>query len=172
ERERRHVRETDPVQLEVELHHDLQQPIDFLDPHCAFFTFAENYGAPDCGLPVQDRYPLEPTRQPVVLDFWRPRDVEAEKLTTVGNWRQPWRTVTFNGEQYTWSKHYEFLKFIDLPRLTAQPLELALSSSDPEDRQMLTDHGWQVRHALNISTEPDPYREYIAGSRGEFTVAK
>ena len=26
--------------------------IDFLEPHCAFFTFGENYGKPDCGLPV------------------------------------------------------------------------------------------------------------------------
>lgn len=164
--------ETDPVQLQVELHQDLQQTIDFLEPHCAFFTFAENYGAPDCGLPVQDRFALQPTRQPVVLDFWRPRDTEAEKLTTVGNWRQPWRTVTFNGEQYTWSKHHEFLKFIDLPSRTRQPLELALSSYEDEDKQMLEEQGWQVRHALDISTEPDPYREYIAGSRGEFTVAK
>jgi GT2 family glycosyltransferase len=164
--------ETDPVQLQVELHQDLQQTIDFLEPHCAFFTFAENYGAPDCRLPVQDRFPLQPTRQPVVLDFWRPRDVDATKLTTVGNWRQPWRSVNFNGEEYTWSKHYEFMKFLDLPRRTAQPLELALSSYEEEDKQMLEERGWHVRHALDISTEPDPYRDYIAESRGEFTVAK
>ena len=41
--------ETDPVQLQIELHDDLQETIDFLEPHCAFFTFAENYGSPDCG---------------------------------------------------------------------------------------------------------------------------
>jgi GT2 family glycosyltransferase len=164
--------ETDPVQLQVELQQDVQDTVDFLDPHCAYFTFAENYGRADCGLPVQHRYPLLPTRQPVVLDFWRPPDSERRDFTTVGNWSQPWREVTFNGEQYSWSKHYEFLKFIDLPSRTDQTFELALSSYEPEDREMLEQEGWRVRHALDISTEPDPYRDYIAGSRGEFTVAK
>ena len=37
---------------------------------------------------------------------------------------------------------------------------------------MLEEHGWQVRHALDFSTDADAYRDYIAGSRGEFTVAK
>ncbi len=45
------------------------QTIEFLDPHCAFFTFGENYGRPDCLLPVSDRYDFRPTRQPVVLDL-------------------------------------------------------------------------------------------------------
>jgi GT2 family glycosyltransferase len=164
--------ETDPVQLQVELQQNVQATIDFLEPHCAYFTFAENYGNPDCGLPVQDRFPLNPTRQPVVVDLWSGRDGERTKLTTVGNWRQPWREVVFQGETYTWSKHHEFLKFIDLPTRTTQPFELALSSYEPEDRAMLSERGWVVRHALDISTEPDPYRDYIAASRGEFTVAK
>src|SRR4051795_8395169 len=164
--------ETDPVQLQVELQHDVQATIDFLEPHSAFFTFAENYGNPDCRLPEQNRYPLRPTRQPVVIDLWTGRDGSCADFTTVGNWRQPWRDVMFEGERYSWSKHYEFLKFIDLPARTEQPFELALSSYEEEDRLMLIDHGWKVRHALDISTEPDPYRDYIVGSRGEFTVAK
>ena len=164
--------ETDPVQLQVELQQNVQETIDFLEPHCAYFSFAENYGCRDCGLPVQHSYPLLPTRQPVVLDFWEGRDGERADLTTVGNWNQPWREVTFEGERYTWSKHFEFMKFIDLPSLTDQSFELALSSYEQEDRELLEQHGWGVRHALDISTEPDPYRDYIAGSRGEFTVAK
>lgn len=164
--------ETDPVQLQVELQQNAAATIEFLEPHCAYFTFAENYGNPDCGLPVQDRYPLLPTRQPVVIDFWSGRGGKRDKLTTVGNWRQPWRSVVFEGDTYTWSKHHEFLKFIDLPARTSQPFELALSSYEPEDRAMLSEHGWDVLHALDISTEPDPYRDYIAASRGEFTVAK
>ena len=30
--------ETDPVQLQTELHYGLQASFDFLEPHCAFFT--------------------------------------------------------------------------------------------------------------------------------------
>ena len=62
--------ETDPVQLQVELHEERQYTLDFLEPHVAFFTFGENYGQPGCGLPVSDRFAFHPTRQPVVLDFW------------------------------------------------------------------------------------------------------
>ena len=64
------------------------------------------------------------------------------------------------------------MKFIDLPQRTEQPFELALSSYEPEDKQMLEGHGWQVRHALDFSTDTDAYRDYVANSRGEFTVAK
>jgi GT2 family glycosyltransferase len=164
--------ETDPVQLQVELQQHVQETIDFLERHCAYFTFAENYGSADCGLPVQDRFPLLPTRQPVVIDFWSGRAGPRQDFTTVGNWSQPWREVMLEGERYSWSKHHEFLKFLDLPSRTEQRFELALSSYEPADRNMLEEHGWGVRHALDISTEPDPYRDYIAGSRGEFTVAK
>jgi GT2 family glycosyltransferase len=164
--------ETDPVQLQTELHDGVQATFDFLDPHCAFFSYAENYGNPDCGLPLQDRYPLHPTRQPVIMDFWRGRSAPGETFTTIGNWRQPWRDVILDGEQYSWSKHNEFMKFIDLPQRTPQGFELALSSYDPADQEMLERHGWSVRHALDFSTDPDDYRDYITGSRGEYSVAK
>jgi GT2 family glycosyltransferase len=164
--------ETDPVQLQTELHHGLQASFDFLEPHCSFFTYAENYGNPDCKLPRQDRFPFHPTRQPVIMDFWRGRGRPGDRFTTVGNWRQPWREVELDGERYSWSKHHEFMKFIDLPQRTSQPFELALSSYEPEDKRMLEEHGWQVRHALDFSVDPDQYRDYVANSRGEFTVAK
>jgi GT2 family glycosyltransferase len=165
--------ETDPVQLQIELEHGHQYALDFLEPHCAFFTFGENYGRPGCILPVSNRFDFHPTRQPVIIDFWRGRaPATSWKLTTVGNWRQPWRDITIGEEIYTWSKHHEFLKFIDLPSRTEQELELALSSYEQEDKRLLERHGWSVRHALDLSTEIDAYRDYIVGSRGEFTVAK
>jgi glycosyltransferase involved in cell wall biosynthesis len=64
------------------------------------------------------------------------------------------------------------MKFVDLPGKTTQPLELALSSYEGNDRKMLESKGWKVRPAMPFSTEPDRYRRYIAESRGEFTVAK
>jgi GT2 family glycosyltransferase len=165
--------ETDPVQLQLELHHGVQETVDFLEPHSAFFTFAENWGKPDCGLPVQDRFRFIPTRQPVVLDLWPDRSPQpADVYTTIGNWRQAWRDVTFGGERYTWSKHHEFLKYLELPERSGQAFELALSSCPPEERQMLSERGWRLRDGLEVSRGIDSYRDYIAGSRGEFTVAK
>jgi hypothetical protein len=62
---------------------------------------------------------------------------------------------------------------LDLPRrVPSQPLELALSSYEEADRVMLESHGWRVRHAMDFSMDADAYRDYVAGSRGEFTVAK
>jgi GT2 family glycosyltransferase len=165
--------ETDPVQLQVELGQGVEQTAEFLEAHCAFFTFAENWGKPDCGLPEQQRFPFLPTRQPIVLDLWPDRSEEpAETFTTVGNWRQSWRDVTFEGERYTWSKHHEFLKYLDLPERTQRPFELALSSSEPADRETLSAHGWGVRDGLEVSGDVDSYRGFLGASRGEFTVAK
>ncbi len=165
--------ETDPVQLQVELHGNRRETIDFLEPHCAFFTFGENIGSPDCPLPSPDRFPFHPTRQPVVLDLWS--DVAAapgRAFTTIGNWKQDWRDVRLRGETYTWSKHHEFLKLVDLPERSGRELELALSSIDERDRTLLEGKGWRLRDAMEFSEDLDAYRGYIAASKGELTVAK
>ncbi len=161
------------MQLQLELRHGLQETLDFLEPHCAFFTFAENWGMPDCGLPTQERFRFVATRQPVVMDLWPDRSPQpAELYTTIGNWRQEWRDVTYRGERYTWSKHHEFLKHLDLPARSGQGFELALSSCEAADRELLERNGWLVRDGLEVSRGIDRYRDYIGSSRGEFTVAK
>jgi hypothetical protein len=165
--------ETDPVEVQIQLSEGDPQTIEFLDRHCGYFTFGENYGRTNCLLPVSDRYAFHPTRQPVVLDFWRDGATPAGTMfTTIGNWRQRQREVVFEGERYTWSKHQEFLKFLDLPCRVEQGFELALSKCEESDREMLRSKGWKVRHALEFSTDLDLYRHYIASSRAEFTVAK
>src|SRR5258706_14985351 len=58
--------ETDPVALQFQLKQEVPSTLEFLEPHCAFFTFGENLGNADCGLPVSDRFAFKPTRQPVV----------------------------------------------------------------------------------------------------------
>jgi hypothetical protein len=110
----------------------------------------------------------------VVTDFWEgDAQVSGGAFTTIGNWQQPWRDTLFRGQVYHWSKHYEFLKVLDLPRrVPSQTFELALSSYGDPDKLMLESHGWRVRPALEFSMDVDRYRAYVAASRGEFTVAK
>jgi hypothetical protein len=164
--------ETDPVALQLELAEHLQSTIDFLTPHEAFFTFAENYGQPGCALPVSSRFTFKTTRQPVVIGFWEAYgNGQGTAYTTIGNWRQ-WRDVTFDGQVYHWSKHLEFMRFLDVPTRTRLRFELSLSRCDAEDRELLERHGWIVRDALSFSLDLDAYRCRIASSRGEFTVAK
>ncbi len=135
--------ETDPVQLQIELHDGVAASFEFLEAHSACFTFAENLGRPGCTLPVCDRFDFLPTRQPVLLDQWAGRhDGFADRFTTVGNWRQGWRSVLYEGHIYGWSKDQQWRKFLELPRLTGASFELALSSYQAHHREQLEAKGW------------------------------
>jgi GT2 family glycosyltransferase len=165
--------ETDPVEVQVQLAEHRQDTVEFLEPHCAFFSFGENLGSDDCRLPRWDGFEFEPTRQPVVLDFWNGLEAAPRmRYTTIGNWRQSWRDVSIAGERYTWSKHSEFLRVLELPRRAGPRFELGLAGIDEEDKALLERHGWHIRDAHALSADVDSYRDYLAGSRGEFTVAK
>jgi GT2 family glycosyltransferase len=165
--------ETDPVQLQVELHDGLAATRAFLDPHVAFFTFGENLGRAGCGLPQPVGYDFRPTRQPVVLEHWPVRPSADGAFTTVGNWRQAWREVQLDGEVYGWSKHTQFDALLDLPaRCPQATVELALSSCTADEQEALRRRGFTVRDALSLSRELDPYRAYVTGSRAELTAAK
>ena len=163
---------TDPVQLEIEIWDERPETLEFLDRHCAVFTFGENYGNPDCGLPTTDRYRFLPTRQPVVLDYWSNARELGGEYTTIANWHQPWRRISYRGETYGWSKDDEFRKVLDLPKRSGKSFELALSSISDAERTDLEQRGWKVTSASRFGCALDPYREFILGSRGEFTVAK
>lgn len=165
--------ETDPVDFEIDLYHNEPRAIAFLEPHIAFFTWGLNYGQPDCAVPLPAKIRFHTTPPAVVPELWPLANTPGPHFTTVGNWRQRGQ-VEYRGEIYTWSKHYEFLKFLDLPQRTGQSFELALSSSSMEagDESLLTSSGWRVTDALEFSGDLDAYRRYIGGSRGEFTVAK
>jgi hypothetical protein len=187
--------ETDPVLPQIEAAKGNISYIDMLSAHTHRFTYGENFGAPDCDVPLGD-FRYLPTRQPIVLDWWTAANPAINGastpmanacFSTIANWRQSGKDVEWNGEIYTWSKHHAFLKFLDLPRCTEQPLELALAlrgyrqgegawvpsfDEDAEAVRDLTAHGWRVVDAMSLSKEIFSYRDYITGSLGEFTVAK
>jgi hypothetical protein len=163
---------TDPGLLEVQLHEGSPQACGLLEPHAAFFTWAMNHGNADCTLPAPQRFPFVPTRQPLLLDVWSADGAASRRFTTIAGWRQLWREITLDGEVYHWSKHFEFLKVLELPSRCGAEFELALTSYEPADRSLLEAHGWRVIDAGALSADLDSYRDYICGSGGEFTVAK
>ena len=83
------------------------------------------------------------------------------------------------GRAYHWSKHHEFLKFIDLPRGVDAPIELAMNLEDADtvapgygemiravgmtedERRLLDDNGWRLVDAHAFTTDPWPYRDYV-----------
>ena len=165
--------ECDPVTAELRLAKgDAHTRVAF-DSHHRMATYGENYGEPDCGVPLDGR-PYLKTRQPVDLELWpmyfRP---QAEFFTTVGNYRQQGGDEEYRGEIYRWSKHHEWEKFMDLPRSTYQGFQVALKIDAPEDRSRLERAGWNLVSPLQMSLDIfGRYPEFIRSSRAEWTVAK
>jgi hypothetical protein len=164
---------TDPVYHEIAYVNGDEDIRTLIEEHDEFVTYGENIGSSDC--PVPPFSPLRArTRQPVLLDVWADGAATNPSFTTVCNWRQDGRDLDFRGETYYWSKHHEFLKFVDLPRRVQQPLELAmgLDNLERDVQPMLEGNGWRVVDAHRFTTDPWSYRKYVRGSTGEFTVAK
>lgn len=165
--------ETDPVTVELRLASGGEREWNPFTGHHAVVTYGENYGAPDCGVPLNGlRYGK--TRQPVDLDLWpMAYEPEARFFTTIGNYRQSGNDVAYKGEVYRWSKHHEWEKFLALPRRTPQPFEAALKIDHPADQERLETNGWRVTSPVRMSLDVfGAYPEFIRRSRGEFTVAK
>ena len=72
--------------------------------------------------------------------------------------------VAYHGKSVEWER------FLDLPSRSVLPLEVAMSGPAPVAR--LRARGWHVRDALEVSSDPETYRGYLAGSAGEWSVAK
>ena len=164
---------TDPVYHEIAFANGDEDTRTIIAEHSDFVTYGENIGRADCPIPALPGLRAR-TRQPVLLDLWESGPPTKPEFTTVGNWRQRGHDITYRGETYHWSKHHEFLKFIDLPRRTGWPIELALDLVHLEraDRSLLEANGWRLADAHQFTTDPWAYRDYVCASRGEFTVAK
>jgi hypothetical protein len=127
---------------------------------------------PDCGLQWHHIFP------PICLELWPySYDPACERFTTVaGWWSGEWVRTIVDGREtlYENTKRVAFLEFVNLPRLTMQPLELALllAKDDDGERQLLESHGWRVQHARDVAGTPEMYRTYVQRSRGELSCAK
>ena len=164
--------ETDPVYEQLRIALGAESSAGFLESHDVLFTYGENLGAPDCPVPLE-RFAWHPTRPPVVLEEWTtPPDPGAIFFTSIASWENKGKDITFRGETYHWSKHVNFLRFLELPRHAAARFELAMDPVDPAVTARLREAGWALVDPAPISRDLDRYREFIRGSRGEFTVAK
>ncbi len=163
--------ESDPFASQVKVANGDAGTIAALDAHDAHFTFGENIGQPDCGIPPT-AYDWKPTRQPVLVDLWRhDHSAAGAPYTTITTWHNKGKDVVYKGERYYWTKDREFERFLDLPTRRRGPFELAVGVDDAT-RQRLTDLKWRLRSSVDISASVTGYRDYIQKSRGEFTVAR
>jgi hypothetical protein len=163
--------ETDPVAAQVKVAQNNQETIAALAAHQVHFSFGENFGAPDCKVPLK-RFQWIPTRQPVVLDLWNNSfNPDGRPYTTIATWENKGKDIVYEGQTYYWSKDREFMKVIDLPRRRPACFELAVGQEEKVQR-ILSDNGWGWRDSIEVSRDLERYHNYIVQSRGEFTVAK
>jgi len=142
--------------------------------HDFYFTTGETVGRPGGKIP-DSGLPWIPIRPPVCLEHWPYLfDSRSTAFTTVSNWdSDDW--IVDGDEEYENTKRVAFLEFADLPRLTNQPLELALflrTERDLTERGDLEKRGWHIRQSCEVAATPELYQAYIQQSRGEFSCAK
>jgi len=137
--------------------------------HDVFFSFAENIGRPECAIPTAG-LTWHPTRHPIVLADWPLTPSPAGgAFTTVMSWKTDVTPPAVGGRAYG-GKEVEFAKVRALPARTGATLEIALSGAAPVAD--LRAAGWRVVDARAVSATPEAYQDYIARSRGEFSIAK
>jgi hypothetical protein len=136
--------------------------------HHFHYTVGLNVGAPDCTVPTWGLQ-WRPWFQPIVLDlFPYTYTPEAKMFTTVMSWaaRKP---MVYDGVEYGF-KSQEFLRFLDLPQRAGKQFEIAMSGVGTHRDEVLR-HGWQLRLPSDVTRDCQTYRDFIARSRGEFSVA-
>jgi hypothetical protein len=136
-------------------------------PHDTYFTTGE--GVESDGVKWLHTPPC------VALERWPETPAgDGAAWTTVSHWGDGREWVRDGEVLYQNDKRAGFEPCLGLPGLTDEPLELALclGKSQKEDRYLLERFGWRVRHSYDVASTPEGYREYIGGSRGEFSCAK
>lgn len=140
--------------------------------HNAFLSFGLSLGSPNCLVPDVG-IDWKPTRQPIVTDLFTPYRRKASDrrraLTTIASWEPNQKRMQYNGREWG-GKSDEIKRFMDLPKRVDVDLELAMSGPAPRDQ--LTQAGWRVIDALSVSSDPWLYRDYLANSLAEWSIAK
>ena len=161
--------DTDPGFVQVAAARGERNTRSWLAAHDVLFTFAEAMGTPGCKVPDAG-FPWRTTRQPVHLPFWADvPDTPGTAYTTVMNWRA-YASTEWDGEAWG-QKDAEFPLVRPLPQRTGMPLEVALGG-DGAPRDELEAEGWHVVDPREPTRTVWTFRDYLASSRGEVTIAK
>jgi hypothetical protein len=154
--------DSDPVFTQLAIAKGDAWYVDFFRGFDRLFTFGANIGTPASDVPTGE-FTWHKTWQPVATDLWRTGEPPAApRFTTV----MTWKTESFT--DVDGNKDREFVRFLDLPRRTAHPIELAING--PQD--LLQQHGWATVDAMSVSRSLWDYRAFIQRSKGEFGIAK
>jgi hypothetical protein len=174
--------DTDPVYEQIKYAKADPAARAYIDAHTHFFTYGANLGSALCAVPLCG-VPWRATRPPIDLDLWPFAPSTSDggagdggappSFTTIATWENKGKNIEFDGASYLWSKHVNFLKFLDVPHRRPQTsFQMAMLPPDDGVRREVEGAGWSLTDPRPISASMARYQAFIAGSRGEFTVAK
>src|SRR5713226_5473475 len=165
--------DTDPVYEQIKYAKADPAARAYLDAHTHFFTYGANLGTESCPAVPLCGIPWRATRPPVDLALWPKAEGEPAAFTTIATWENTGKNIEFNGASYLWSKHLNFRKFLDMPsHRPGTGFQMAMQPFDDAVRREVEGAGWTIVDPRPISADMRSYQAFIAGSRGEFTVAK
>ena len=109
--------DSDPAFTQTALAKGEKWYVEFFQGFDALFTFGRNLGASDCTIP-HTPFEWKKTWQPIICDEWKTaKPPRRNVLTTV----MTWKNQSF--EDADGNKNKQFAHFLELPKLTGQPLE-------------------------------------------------
>jgi hypothetical protein len=142
-----------------------------LGRHDLYFTVGANIGTARSALPTLG-IDWRPIWNPVVADWWTPETPRSrDRFTTIaGLWLNGYQPF----EGIMWGpKAEELRRFLRLPKLAGEPIEIALENGSGDELVgELAHNGWRLESAEAVAATPESYRQYIADSAGEFSCAK
>jgi hypothetical protein len=160
--------EVEPAYTQMQMQNSLDMGRD-LDVYDYYYTNGLNIGTEYSAVPtvgISWRHVMNPV---VVESFEIGVPPDGASFTTVMNW-QAHNEIEYGGHRYG-QKDVEFKKFETLPRLIDVPIELAIAGKNAPKRS-LTEYGWQLCDAHEVTASIKSYRDYIRSSLGEFGVCK
>ena len=166
--------ESDPGVEQIKIDNGVRSTIDYIGRHHALFTFGENIGTKSFPVPLHG-FKWLPTRQPIVTDLWKTSrsPARAAVFTSIANWSTSGqKDIVWRGKKYLWSKSREFLRFVPAPKKAGEPFELATNMNDARTQARFEGGAWRLVSPEQMSVDYWLYRDYVQGSKGEFTVAK
>jgi hypothetical protein len=144
---------------------------DVLGRHDLYFTVGSNIGTTRSSLPTLG-IDWRPIWNPVITEWWKPgAPRKSDRFTTIaGLWLNGYQP--FDGVMWG-PKAEELRRFVRLPMLAGEPVEIALESGSGDELVgELAQNGWRLESADAVASTAESYREYITDSAGEFSCAK
>lgn len=167
--------DTDPVFTQGSYHHPNGLFKEELMRHQAHFTYGWNVGRENFPIP-SGIIRWKSTYPPCCMEMWENDTLLPDgtgAFTTVSNWHS-YGSVAHKGRKYLGRKDSQFKKFKTVPRRTGKDFEVALLFHPRYFLDVLRfeRNGWRMVDARVASVNTETFKEYIAGSKAEFSVAK